>query len=71
MMQHNKYGQCDICGHDLVVEEWFKEYEYEPKSNIPTGRVRRAASCLVCPNCLKHYPIDDTFDGNWYYERRY
>lgn len=55
---------CSKCGWQMVVESWFEEKEY--RNGYSTGRVRNAASNLICPNCLNTEIIDDTFDGPWY-----
>jgi len=59
-----KYGCCDDCGVELVPR-WFKEKEYDSKTNCPTGRTRTAVDYLYCKSCLKKVCIDDTFDEEW------
>lgn len=61
------YGQCEQCGADLKPI-WFTEEEYQIIGgiSIKTGRKRRACSHLVCPDCLKNYCVDDSFDGPYY-----
>lgn len=66
MLYENVMPLCSKCGSRMEVEEYFEEREYDRKG-IPTGRVRTAASCLVCPNCFHKEVIDDTFDGPWHY----
>jgi len=47
---------------------WFTEEEYKTTSfgaRYKTGRKRSAVSHLLCEDCLKSYPVDDTFDGPW------
>lgn len=68
-MYNINFGNCSECGISLKAE-WFKDIEFYSKSNIPTGRIRYAVNYLYCPCCLKHFCVDDSFDGNWYYERR-
>ena len=62
----NNYGVCEECGTPLEAE-WFieKEYEIIYGCEYPTGRTRRAVSCLCCPHCLRQYVVDDSFDGPW------
>lgn len=60
------YGQCDKCGENLQVTEWYDEYERDNEGHF-TGRKRRAVSSLFCPNCFKKFCIDDTFDKDWHY----
>lgn len=61
------FGACE-CGEDLEPI-WFIEEEYETVCGnmYRTGRKRRAVSHLTCPLCLRNYPVDDSFDGGWYY----
>ncbi len=62
----NKYGECK-CGTPLVPI-FFTEFEYAQTSmgiRYKTGRHRRAVSHLLCENCGRQYPIDDSFDGPW------
>lgn len=64
----NKYGYCDICKCPLEPI-WFVEEEYtidKYKNQIKTGRKKHAVDYLICPNCLKRYCIDDSFDGDWF-----
>lgn len=68
-MYETEFGSCDNCKIPLEAD-WFKDIEFKPKSNIPTGRVRRTVNYLYCPQCLKKFPVDESFDGQWYYERR-
>lgn len=63
-MNEECYGKCSNCQCSLKVSKWFWEYEYDKQGHC-TGRKRRAASSLTCPNCFKNYCIDDTFDGPW------
>lgn len=60
------YGKCEQCGIELEPV-WFTEEETKVSNGIMihTGRKRRACSHLVCPQCLKNYAVDDSFDGNW------
>ena len=61
------YGYCPKC--DAALEPiGFKDIEFEPKSNIPTGRVKWAVNYLQCPYCLKKFTVDDSFDGEWFTE---
>lgn len=58
------------CGGTLHVSRWFIERETKTDGYgglIYTGRKRKAADSLVCNNCLREYPVDDTFDGEWKY----
>ena len=59
-----EYGTCDLC-HTPLKAEWFYEKEHDERM-LHTGRVRKAVNCLVCPNCLKEYVCDDSFDGPWF-----
>lgn len=61
------FGKCCECGTSLEAN-WFKDIEFKPKSNIPTGRRRWAVNYLYCPKCFKKFPVDDSFDGKWFYE---
>ena len=38
-MNEVDFGNCCECGTPLEPV-WFKDIEFEPKSNIPTGRVK-------------------------------
>ena len=60
------FGCCE-CGAELEAV-WFTEDEYASADGISyrTGRQRRAVSHLVCPDCLRNYPVDDSFDGPWH-----
>lgn len=44
------------------VEE---EIKTEHGVQYKTGRTRTAVSHLECPNCLKSFCVDDSFDGEW------
>lgn len=59
------FGEC-TCG-DKLVPVWFTEEETETANGIMwrTGRKRRAVSHLTCEDCLRNYPVDDSFDGAW------
>ena len=59
------FGEC-VCGGRLTPV-WFTEEEIETVCGIMlhTGRKRRAVSHLTCEDCLRNYPVDDTFDGAW------
>lgn len=59
------FGLC-VCGGKLLPI-WFTENETVVKDGMmfKTGRKRRAVSHLVCEDCLRSYPVDDTFDGPW------
>ena len=48
---------------------WFTEIERVVNGTflVETGRQRKAISHLVCENCLKKAPIDDSYDGEWHY----
>lgn len=61
-MTENRYGDCSVCGYDLIPV-WFTEYE--TIKNRKTGRYRIACSHLECPNCWDKITVDDTFDGHW------
>lgn len=66
-MKDNFYGVCNVCGGSLEPI-WFIEEEYKVTSfgsKYRTGRTRRAVSHLTCSDCLKNFPVDDTFDGPW------
>lgn len=67
---NNKYGICPGCKTELIPI-WFMEEEFRIESGImyKTGRKRRAVDYLECPSCLKKECVDDSFDGNWYYEK--
>lgn len=66
-MEKFDYGYCPKC--EVTLEPiWFKDIEFEPKSNIPTGRVKWAVNYLQCPCCLKKFTVDDSFDGEWFME---
>ena len=66
-MEKFDYGYCPKC--EVTLERiWFKDIEFEPKSNIPTGRVKWAVNYLQCPCCLKKFTVDDSFDGEWFME---
>lgn len=60
------YGNCD-CGASLrpVMFEEAESKVTQGRLHY-TGRYRKAVSSLSCPRCLKNYPVDDSFDGNWY-----
>ena len=60
------FGNCCECNIPLEPV-WFKDIEFQPNSNIPTGRVKLAVNYLFCPYCLKKFTVDDTFDGDWFY----
>lgn len=60
---NDKYGICE-CGTPLSPV-WFIEEERD-KHFHKTGRKRKACSHLICEDCGKTYPVDDTFDGMWY-----
>ena len=66
MAQNIDYGACK-CGADLepvfFIEE---ETRCVDGYMIHTGRKRRAVSHLTCPNCLRNFPVDDSFDGPWW-----
>jgi hypothetical protein len=66
-MNEVDFGNCCECGTPLEPV-WFKDIEFEPKSNIPTGRVKWAVNYLSCPCCLKKFTVDDSFDGDWFRE---
>lgn len=70
-MRDIDYGQCPECHCDLVPI-WFKEKETKIKDGhlYYTGRVRRAVSHLICPECLTPECVDDSFDWPWEYERK-
>jgi len=67
----------DCCGRDTrkaldimtthSVEDIIHHINYDEGRGIPyeTGRKRSAVSHLLCEDCLKSYPVDDTFDGPW------
>lgn len=55
---------CDECGIKLIPII-FIDYEYD-NNMIKTGRKRKAISHLTCPQCLKNYTVDDSFDENWH-----
>lgn len=40
---------------------WFLEKELD-NHGIPTGRTRKACSCLLCDACGHKETVDDTFD---------
>lgn len=63
------YGNCE-CGRSLRPM-WFTEEETKVESGrmYYTGRERKAVSSLSCDHCLKNYPVDDSFDGEWYYKK--
>ena len=60
------YGDCPHCGGKLQAE-WFVEEEcrYVNGHSYKTGRVRDAVAYIYCPNCLRNFPVDDSFDGPW------
>ena len=60
------YGNCE-CGYSLHPV-WFTEEETKIENGRMsyTGRERKAVSSLSCSYCLKNYPVDDSFDGEWY-----
>lgn len=60
------YGRCG-CGGSLSPV-MFEEQESIIKDGrlTWTNRYRRAVSSLDCRECFRSYPVDDTFDGNWY-----
>lgn len=59
------YGKCDRCNCDLMAEMfWDKERD---NRGILTGRIRHSVGVLYCPQCLKRYCVDDSFDGPWFY----
>lgn len=62
------FGNCHRCGGKVCAIR-FIEPERD-RNNILTGRVRNAVSHLECDHCLKHFVIDDSFDGAWYYPTR-
>lgn len=62
----NVFGEC-TCGAPLVPI-WFTEFEYAQTNTglqYKTGRHRRAVSHLLCENCGREFPVDDSFDGPW------
>ncbi len=63
----NRYGKCVECNCELMPSGWFIEREYRTVNGIKTqtSRRRKALESLVCPNCLKEYPVDDSFDEPW------
>lgn len=65
-MNNDNYGECE-CGAPLIPV-WFieKQREYKNGDMVLTGKKRRACSHLTCEYCGKNYPVDDTFDGEWY-----
>ena len=60
------FGECE-CGGKLIPVLFIEE---ETKvingCMIHTGRKRHAVSHLTCSDCMKNYPVDDSFDGHWY-----
>ncbi len=61
------FGTCSRCGGTLAPI-WFTEEEVKTANGVKwrTGRKRRAVSHLVCEDCLKNFPVDDSFDGEWH-----
>lgn len=58
-----------LCGCGAPLEPVFfteKEYETVSGSMVFIGRKRRACSHLACTECMRQYPVDDTFDGPWH-----
>lgn len=65
-MDNNRYGQCDCGGTLYPVFFTEEETVIQHGAMYRTGRKRCAISYLVCEECLRNYPVDDTFDGPWY-----
>lgn len=65
-MENEEFGRCEDCNIPLAIGDTGKEYEY--RNGCKTGRVKIIVGYLICPNCLQKYIVDDTFDGDWYYE---
>lgn len=65
------YGICDNCQSPLEPVH-FEEKEHEVINGVKryTERVRNAVSHLVCPYCMKTFPVDDSFDGPWYRQNK-
>lgn len=61
---HRPYGFCDVCETPLEVSEWFDEPEYD-RHGMTTGRIKKAASSLICPCCMNEICIDDSFDSSY------
>ena len=59
------FGKC-VCG-GLLAPVRFTEEETKVANGVMyyTGWTRSAVSHLVCEDCLKNYPVDDSFDGAW------
>ena len=51
---------CPSCGFTLKPV-WFLEKELD-NHGIPTGRTRKACSCLLCDMCGYKETVDDSFD---------
>jgi len=57
------------CEHPSLVPVWYEEEEYG-KDMIPTGRVRRPVSHLVCIWCSAKVCVDgDYMAGPWTLKR--
>lgn len=69
-IEKSYYGVCEDCSSPLEPV-WFKEEEIKVEHGLmySTGIYRRAVDYLVCPLCLKHFCVDDTYDGPWIMER--
>lgn len=65
-MDNNRYGQCDCGGTLYPVFFTEEETVIQHGAMYRIGRKRCAVSHLVCEECLRNYPVDDTFDGPWY-----
>ena len=53
---------CPCCGF-AMKPIWYKEKEID-KYGIPTGRMYRACSYLLCEMCGHRETVDSSFDDN-------
>lgn len=54
---------CPSCDFTLKPV-WFLEKELD-NHGIPTGRTRKACSCLLCDMCGYKETVDDSFDESY------
>lgn len=59
------HGICADCWCELIPSKWSIEEEYETIDGIKvlTGEKHKVTKSLMCPICLKEWPVKDAYEG--------